>query len=138
MGGVFPRLFLFRNSHDDLHGLVLVFQNCTGSFLTTCPVFVCSGVLPTSVCFFHRFRTVQGSKYATFKVDDLRPNTIEVTPIDQWWLFKKAPRDDGKMMSVKEAEELMKKQENFLGPLSLANKVLGTKSLVSAVGGVRR
>eukprot|EP00904_Undaria_pinnatifida_P013894 jgi/Undpi1/9635/HiC_scaffold_27.g12091.m1 len=77
-------------------------------------------------------KTVQGSKYATFKVDDLRPNTIEVTPIDQWWLFKKAPRDDGKMMSVKEAEELMKKQENFLGPLSLANKVLGTKSLEAA------
>lgn len=76
------------------------------------------------------FRTVQGSKYATFKVDDLRPNTIEVTPIDQWWLFKKAPRDDGKMMSVKEAEELMKKQENFMGPLSLANKVLGSRSLV--------
>lgn len=34
-------------------------------------------------------------------------------------------------MTVKEAEELMKKQENFMGPLSLANKVLGKKSMVS-------
>lgn len=70
------------------------------------------------------------SRYATFKVDPQRTQTIEVTPIQEWWQFKKAQRDEGKMMSVKEAEELMKKQEKFLGPLSLANKVLGQKSLV--------
>lgn len=75
-------------------------------------------------------RTVQSSKYATFKVDANRDKTIEVTPIDEWWLFKKPPRDDGKLMSVKEAEELMKVQENFMGPLSLANKIMGKKSLV--------
>lgn len=75
--------------------------------------------------------TQQMSRYATFKVDPERPQTIEVTPIDEWWQFKKAPRDEGKMMSVKEAEELMKKQDNFVGPLSLANKVLGQKAMVS-------
>lgn len=63
-------------------------------------------------------------------MDANRDKTIEVTPIDQWWLFKKPPRDDGKLMSVKEAEELMKVQENFMGPLSLANKIMGKKSLV--------
>eukprot|EP00903_Cladosiphon_okamuranus_P010562 g9988.t1 len=76
--------------------------------------------------------TQQMSRYATFKVDSERPQTIEVTPIDEWWHFKKAPRDAGKMMSVKEAEEAMKKQENFLGPLSLANKILGKKTLEAA------
>ncbi|CAM9467200.1 unnamed protein product [Scytosiphon promiscuus] len=76
--------------------------------------------------------TQQMSRYATFKVDPQRTQTIEVTPIEEWWQFKKAPRDEGKMMSVKEAEELMKKQDNFLGPLSLANKVLGQKSLEAA------
>lgn len=70
------------------------------------------------------------SRYATFKVDPERAQTIEVTPIDEWWQFKKAQRDAGKMMSVKEAEEAMKKQENFLGPLSLANKIIGKKTLV--------
>lgn len=86
--------------------------------------------LPQNVICFVTNRTVQTSKYATFKVDDQRSKTIEVTPVDEWWQFKKAPRDDGKLMSVKEAEELMKKQENFMGPLSLANKVLGKNSLV--------
>ena len=76
-------------------------------------------------------RTVQSSKYAIFKVDDQRSKTIEVTPIEQWWHFKKARKGEGKAMTVKEAEELMKKQENFMGPLSLANRVLGKKSLVS-------
>ncbi|CBN74596.1 hypothetical protein Esi_0030_0136 [Ectocarpus siliculosus] len=76
--------------------------------------------------------TQQMSRYATFKVDPNRPQTIEVTPIDEWWQFKKAPKDTGKNMTVKEAEELMKKQENFLGPLSLANRILGKKSLEAA------
>lgn len=75
-------------------------------------------------------RTAQASKYAIFKVDDTRSKTIEVTPIDEWWHFKRAAKGSGKVMTVKEAEELMKKQENFMGPLSLANKVLGKKSLV--------
>lgn len=76
-------------------------------------------------------RTAQASKYAIFKVDDTRSKTIEVTPIDEWWHFKRATKGSGKVMTVKEAEELMKKQEHFMGPLSLANKVLGKKSLVS-------
>lgn len=46
----------------------------------------------------------------------------KVTPIHEWWYFKRPPREEGKM-SVKEAEELMKKQEHFVGPLSLANKI---------------
>ncbi|CAM9922708.1 unnamed protein product [Ascophyllum nodosum] len=77
-------------------------------------------------------KTVQSSKYAIFKVDDQRSKTIEVTPIEQWWHFKKARKGEGKAMTVKEAEELMKKQENFMGPLSLANRVLGKKSLEAA------
>lgn len=47
----------------------------------------------------------------------------KVTPIHEWWYFKRPPREEGKM-SVKEAEELMKKQEHFVGPLSLANKII--------------
>lgn len=82
--------------------------------------------------------TQQMSRYATFKVDPDGPQTIEVTPIEEWWHFKKAPRDVGKMMSVKEAEEQMKKQEHFLGPLSLANKVLGQKSMVRGCGGLEK
>ncbi|CAM9286237.1 unnamed protein product [Pylaiella littoralis] len=76
--------------------------------------------------------TQQMSRYSTFKVDPDRTQTIEVTPMDEWWQFKKAVRDEGKMMSVKEAEELMKKQDGFLGSLSLANKVLGQRSLEAA------
>lgn len=54
----------------------------------------------------------------------------KVTPINEWWHFKRPPRQDTKM-TVKEAEDLMKMQENFLGPLSLANKIIGKNSGVS-------
>ncbi|CAN0406504.1 unnamed protein product, partial [Discosporangium mesarthrocarpum] len=58
----------------------------------------------------------------------------KVTPVSEWWLFKRPPRAEA-AMTVKQAEELMKQQENFFGPLSLANRIIGGKD---AAVGVRR